>query len=63
MIKYENLNTKGTKTRLYNKIVLHISVEQIEDNGGSYFYLYPFEGLVQKTFHGGFYVPIDQGSF
>jgi hypothetical protein len=38
-------------------------VEQIKSNGGFYFYSYPFGEIVQKSFHGGFYVPINQGSF
>ncbi len=62
VIKYENINTKK-KTRLYKKIVFHISVEQIEGNGSSCFYIYPFEDLIQINFYGDFYVPIDQGSF
>jgi len=31
--------------------------------GGSYFYLYPFKNLVQKSFHRGLHVPTNQGSF
>jgi hypothetical protein len=33
-------------TRLQCKIVVKTSVEQIEGNEGSYFYLYPFRDLV-----------------
>jgi hypothetical protein len=32
--------------KLWNKIVPHTNVEHIEDNGRSYFYLYPFGDLV-----------------
>jgi len=31
-----------------------ISVEHIEGNEGSYFYLYPFGDLTQGSFQGGF---------
>ncbi len=31
---------------------LNFSVEQIEDNEKSYFYLYNFEDLTQRSFHG-----------
>ncbi len=37
-------------TRLWCKIVPKIDVEQTKRNEGSYFYLYPFEVLVQKNF-------------
>jgi hypothetical protein len=37
-------------TRLWCKIVFKIGVEYIEGNEWSYFYLYPFEDLVQKNF-------------
>jgi hypothetical protein len=43
-------------TRLWCKIVLKTSVEHIEGNEGSYFYLYPFGDLTQGNFQGGFYV-------
>jgi hypothetical protein len=36
--------------RLWNKIVLKTRVEQIEGNEGSYFYLYPFGDLIQRSF-------------
>jgi len=34
-------------TKLWNKIIHWTCVEQIEGNGGSYFYLYPFGDLAQ----------------
>jgi hypothetical protein len=37
--KYEHENNT---TRLCCKIVFKTSIEQIEENEGSYFYLYPF---------------------
>jgi hypothetical protein len=46
-------------TRLWCKIVPMTGVEQIERNEGSYFYLYPFEDLVQGNFQGGFGVCIE----
>jgi hypothetical protein len=39
-------------------IVLKTNVEQIEGNEGSYFYLYPFQNLIQGSFQRGFYVCI-----
>jgi hypothetical protein len=44
--------------KLWCKIMLKTNVEQIEGNEGSYFYLYPFGDLVQKSFQGNFYVCI-----
>jgi len=41
-------------TRLWCKIMPEISVEHIEGNEGSYFYLYPFGDLTQGSFQGGF---------
>jgi hypothetical protein len=38
--------------------MLEIGVEHIEKNEGFYFYLYPFEDLVQRNFQKGFYVCI-----
>jgi len=40
-----------------------IGVEQIKGNEGSYSYVYPFGGLIQGSFEGGFYVFIKQISF
>ncbi len=48
---------------LWCKIILQINVELIKGNEGSYFYLYPFAGLVQRSFQRGFYVCIKQRSF
>jgi hypothetical protein len=45
-------------TRSWCKIMFKINVEQIEGNEGSYFYLYPFEDLVQGSFQRSFYVCI-----
>jgi hypothetical protein len=45
-------------TRLWCKIMLKTIIEQIERNEGSYFYLYPFGDLVQRSFQEGFYVCI-----
>jgi hypothetical protein len=46
-------------TRLWCKIMLKISVEYIEGNEKSYFYLYLFRDLVQISFQGGFNVCIE----
>ncbi len=43
--KHEN-----NMTRLWCKIVPKIGVEYIEENEGSYFYLYPFGDLAQRSF-------------
>jgi hypothetical protein len=45
MLTYANMNM----TRLWCKIVLKISLEQIEGNEGSYFYLYSFEDLLKEA--------------
>ncbi len=37
-------------TKLWCKIMLNIGVEQTKGNEWSYFYLYPFGGLAQKSF-------------
>ncbi len=50
--KHEHENNM---TRLWCKIVPKISVEQTKGNERSYFYLYPFGNLAQKSFQGGFY--------
>jgi hypothetical protein len=52
--EYEN-----NLTRLWCKIMPKIGVEEIGVNEGSYFYLYPFGGLAQGSFQGGFYVCIE----
>jgi hypothetical protein len=54
---------KKKMIRLWCKIMPKINVEQTKRNEGSYFYLYPFGDLVQKSLQGGFYVCIKQGSF
>jgi hypothetical protein len=41
------------------KIMPKTNVEQIEGNEGSYFYLYSFGDLTQKSFQRGFYVCIE----
>jgi hypothetical protein len=46
-------------TRLWCKIMLKTNVEHIERNEGSYFYLYPFEDLIQGNFQRCFYVCIE----
>jgi hypothetical protein len=38
--------------------MLKTSVEQIEGNEGSYFYLYPFGDLTKRSFQRGFYMCI-----
>ncbi len=63
IMKYKNVNTKKNKTKLQNKIVPQTNVKQIKNNGWSYLNLSPFEDLVKGSFHGGFHVPIDHGSF
>jgi hypothetical protein len=45
-------------TSLWCKTVTKISVEQTEENEGSYFYLYPLGDLIQGSFQGGFYLCI-----
>jgi hypothetical protein len=56
MLTYANINIKDNITRLWCKIVPKSSVKQIEGNEGTYFYLYPFRDLVQRSFQRGFYV-------
>jgi hypothetical protein len=45
-------------TRLWCKIMLKTNVEHIEGNEESYYYLYPFRDLAQRSFQKGFYVCI-----
>jgi hypothetical protein len=40
-----------------------IGVEQTQGNEGSYFYLYPFEDLIQRSFQRNFNVCIEERSF
>jgi hypothetical protein len=47
--KTQKRKHKRKKTRLWNKIVLQIGLEEIKGNGGSYFYLYPFGYLIQGS--------------
>jgi hypothetical protein len=54
--KYEH---EKNMTRLRCKIVPKANIEHIERNEGSYFYLYHFGDLAQKSFQKGFYVCID----
>jgi hypothetical protein len=51
--KHEHENNM---TKLWCKIVHKTGVEHIEGNEGSYFYLYPFGDLVQRSFQKDFYV-------
>jgi hypothetical protein len=53
--KYEH---EKNMTRLWCKVVPKTDVEYIEGNEGSYFYLYPFRDITQRSFQGGFYVCI-----
>jgi len=53
---YEN---KGYDRNVYPQI----GVEHTKNNGKSHPYLYPIRDLAQGTFHRGFHVCIDQGSF
>jgi hypothetical protein len=45
-------------TRLWCKIMPKIGVKQTKGNEGLYSYVYPFGGLIQGTFKGGFSVCI-----
>jgi len=45
------------------KVIIITSVKQIESNGMPYPYLYIIGDLVWGSFHKGFHVCIDQGSF
>jgi hypothetical protein len=46
-------------TKLWCKIVLKTNVEQTKGNEESYFYLYPFGDLAQRSSQGKFYVCIE----
>ncbi len=49
-IKMHKHEHEKNLTRLWCKIMLNTGVEQTKKNERSYFYLYPFGGLVQKSF-------------
>ncbi len=53
VLTYANMNIKKNMTRLWCKIVPKTSVEHVERNEGSYFYLYAFGDITQKNFQGG----------
>jgi hypothetical protein len=59
VIKYENVNTKGTKqgygTRSYFKLLLN----KLKNNKGSYLHLHYSKDLAQESFHRCFHVLID----
>jgi hypothetical protein len=61
-MKLKNVNTKVTKQgygeNLYLKLMLNILKVM-----GSYFYLYPFRDLVQRSFHEGFHMPTNKKNF
>ncbi len=57
--KYEH---EKNMTKLWYKIMLKTSVEQIKGNERSYSYLYPFGDLVQKNFQKRFYACIKETS-
>jgi hypothetical protein len=59
---YKHEHEKNTK-KLRCKIMPKTSTEQIEGNEGSYFYLYPYEDLSQRSFQRGFYVCIEYKNF
>ncbi len=59
MVTYANKNM----TRLWCSIMFKIGVEQTQGNEGSYFYLYPFEDLIQRSFQRNFNVCIEERSF
>jgi hypothetical protein len=46
-------------TRLWCKVVLKTNVEQTKGNEGSYFYLYPYGDLTQRSFQASLYVCIE----
>jgi len=52
------MNMKRTWQGYGAKFVFKVNVEQTVGNEGSYFYLYPFGDLVQKSFQGSLYVCI-----
>ncbi len=49
--KVINYKHEKNRIRLWCKIISQISDEQTKSNGGSYFYLYPFGNLIQKSFY------------
>jgi len=59
-LKHGILQTEKQKNKLKYKVVLHKlvlnKVKVIRRGDGEYIYLYPFVHLVQKSFHGGFYM-------
>jgi hypothetical protein len=48
LIKYENINTKETKKKLYNKIIFQIDVKQTKGNGGFLLLFKPLWELSSK---------------
>ncbi len=61
-IYYVNIHKhehEKNRTRLWCKIMPKTNVEQIEINEKSYFYLYPFGDLAQRSFQENFYACIE----
>jgi hypothetical protein len=61
VIHHKNVNSN--KTTIWNKIIPHNGVKQIEHNKGFYLNLHPFGDIAHKSFHRGFHMPIDERTF
>jgi len=53
------MNMKKNTIKLSCKIMFKTNVEQTTRNEGSYFYLYSFEDLFQRSFQINFYLYIE----
>lgn len=53
---------KKEQTKLWNKIVLQIDIEQTKYSGRFNIFLYPFRDLVHENFYEGFHMPTNQGT-
>jgi hypothetical protein len=58
VIKYENVNTKGTKQGYRIRSYLKLMVNRLNILKVLPLFI-PFENLAKKSFHGGFHMPID----
>jgi hypothetical protein len=58
VIKYENVNTKGTKQGYRIRSYLKLMVNRLNVLKVLPLFI-PFENLANKSFHGGFHMPID----
>jgi len=62
MIKHEKVNKKGVEQGYETKLYLNLMLNKLKVLEVLFLFIL-FEDSIQGTFHGGFHVPINLGSF